>query len=183
MGNYLFIVGMQNDTVDEKSPNPVPYAGDIVDEIMQLKKCFDGNIGIVNQTFPENHERFENTTKYCLKGTKGSELRNTISINKYDLFETCTIKGDNRLDPFGIDNCQAVLKERGVDTIYVCGTCIEEAVWATCKQASGMGYKVYLVFDACRGRNSDKISEAVKDLKKSGVTPIPTNKVFLTLNV
>ncbi len=64
------------------------------------------------------------------------------------------------------------LKAQGVDEVYVLGLATDYCVKFTALDARQLGFKTFLVEDACRGVNlkPDDFANAIAEMKKAGVT-------------
>ena len=176
MSCFLFIIGMQNDFINKDGAYPVPDAGSITRHVLKEVEYFGNNVALINQSYPEGHDRFDASPKHCVEETNGVEICSS-NLKDYKLFKTNDI-----LNPIN-EECVELLKQNNVTTVCICGVATEEAVWATAKKTVALGFKTYLIFDMCRGRDSDKITKAIADLKKIGVIPTPHGKLGEVINV
>lgn len=77
------------------------------------------------------------------KGTPGWELANGLKPEATDLRLS-----KKTPDSFNGTNLEALLKERGVDTLIICGMHTEFCVDTTCRRALALGWPVLLAQDA-----------------------------------
>ena len=70
-----------------------------------------------------------------------------------------------------------MLKDKGIDTLYIMGLATDYCVKFTVLDALELGYKVYLVEDGCRGVNisCDDSIKAIETMKNSGAIIINSN--------
>ena len=81
----------------------------------------------------------------CLvDGEPGAELVPELTVADTDLVVTHTRPG-----PFTDSELDARLRERGVQTVVVCGVATNASVEAAVRQAADLGYRVVLLEDAC----------------------------------
>ena len=65
-----------------------------------------------------------------------------------------------------------------VDTLYIVGLALDYCVFYSAKDAIGLGFKVYVVEDATRGISPEGISDAVQDMKDSGIKIIQSSEIL-----
>ena len=70
-----------------------------------------------------------------------------------------------------------MLKDKGIDTLYIMGLATDYCVKFTVLDALELGYKVYLVEDGCRGVNinCDDSIKAIEEMKNNGTIIINSN--------
>ncbi len=63
------------------------------------------------------------------------------------------------------------LKEQGVDEVYLCGLATDYCVKHTALDAVDLGFKTYLIQDACRGvdLNPGDVEKAIEQMRAKGV--------------
>lgn len=127
------------------------------------------NLGGVNQILWPNH---------CVENTFGSELVSELNKEK---IEKIVQKGNNpNIDSYSgfFENDKKTqteldyfLKQNGIKTIYVCGLATDYCVKFTAIDGANLGYKTFLVQDACKGVNiSPNDSElAIAEMKENEV--------------
>lgn len=70
----------------------------------------------------------------------------------------------NAVSPFHATNLDHVLRNNGVDEVYICGVSTEIAIQSCVRDAHDRGYKVNLVSDLCAGRDSEFHEASLKML-------------------
>lgn len=72
------------------------------------------------------------------------------------------------------------LKEKEVEEVYVLGLALDYCVKFTALDALGLGFKTYLVEDACRGvdLNEGDVKKAVKEMKEQGVILVNSKELI-----
>ncbi len=115
---------------------------------------------------------------HCVQGTPGAALPSGLTQTRITkVFQKGT---DPRIDSYSgfFDNGHRKatglgewLKEQGVTETYVCGLATDYCVRFTALDAVQLGFKTYLIEDACRGVNlrPDDASHALEELKRAGV--------------
>lgn len=114
---------------------------------------------------------------HCVENTTGSEFAADLNI---DPIEHVTHKGiDKNIDSYSafFDNehkkstgLDGVLKGEGVEALYICGLATDYCVKYSALDACHLGYKTYVIEDACRGVNlSEGDSEkALEEIREAG---------------
>lgn len=118
---------------------------------------------------------------HCVQGTPGADLYSGIQFGQifgdFYIFK----KGiDKNLHPYsGFEGTALAefLRERGIDTVYVCGLTTDFCVAATAKDAVKEGFDTYLIRDAARGIECD-LSTTYKNLHSASVK-MTCSDVFL----
>lgn len=115
---------------------------------------------------------------HCVQNTPGAELAPGL---KRDHIAKVFQKGtDPDIDSYSgfFDNGHRRatglgewLKAKGVTDVYVCGLTTDYCVRFTALDAVGLGFKVYLIADACRGVNlkTNDVADALEGMSRAGV--------------
>ncbi|MBN2693228.1 bifunctional nicotinamidase/pyrazinamidase [bacterium] len=118
---------------------------------------------------------------HCIQNTEGASLSPLLDLDKIDIVIQ---KGtDPTVDSYSgfFDNgrkketkLNSILKENGVNEIFVMGLATDYCVKFTVLDALSLGYKVNLIQDGCRGveLNLGDIENALNDMKKAGANLI-----------
>ncbi len=71
------------------------------------------------------------------------------------------------------------LKERGVDEVYLCGLATDYCVKFTALDAVDLGFKTYVIEDACRGVNlkPGDVERAIGEMRAKGVEVFQADRV------
>lgn len=71
------------------------------------------------------------------------------------------------------------LKEKGVEEVYVLGLATDYCVKFTALDALGLGFKTFLVEDACRGVNmtAGDVQKAVEEMREKGVILVKSKEI------
>jgi len=118
---------------------------------------------------------------HCVQGTSGAELAPALQRERIaKIFPKGTDAGIDSYSGF-FDNGRRTatglgeyLKGQGVTEVYVCGLATDYCVKFTALDAVGLGFKTYLIEDACRGvelRPGD-VERAIEEMRKRGVVVI-----------
>jgi len=195
----LIIVDVQNDFLT-KGALEVKNSDEIISVINTLQKKF--NTIIATQDWhPNNHKSFASQhvnndvgdfielngiqqilwPDHCIENTFGSQISD--KLNK-DNIEKIIKKGNNKeIDSYSgfFENDKKTktelddyLKLKKIDTLYICGLATDYCVKFTAIDATKLGYKTYLIMDACKGVNINEIDTeiAIEEMKKNGVSII-----------
>jgi nicotinamidase/pyrazinamidase len=199
----LVIVDVQNDFCPGGAL-PVPEGDRVVDCINRIQPGFDLVVATQDWhpadhgSFAANHpgrrpgEQIELAglpqilwPVHCVQGTPGAELHPGLdcpriarvfrkgadpSVDSYSGFFDNGRRSSTGLDEY--------LKGQGVTDVYICGLATDYCVKATALDAVGLGFKTYLVEDACRGvelRPGD-VRKSIDMVRKQGVIIIQADQ-------
>lgn len=122
---------------------------------------------------------------HCVQGTKGAQLHaelrvepaTDISVKKgshpdYDAYSAF------RDDSGASSGLAEALRERDVDTVYVCGLAYDYCVGWTAAHAVDAGFRCYLVEDATRGIARDSCEEMRARLAEKGVKAVQSHELL-----
>lgn len=192
----LIVVDIQNDFCPGGALS-VPGGDEVVPVINELQKEFE-LIVATQDWHPRDHGSFagnhgkrpgEKVTlsgieqilwpEHCVQGSRGADF-----VNGWDRSRVVKVfhKGDNRdVDSYSgfFDNdgkrstgLAEFLRERGVTDVYIAGLATDYCVLFTALDAVRLGFKVYVVLDACRGVNVSPgdVDLAVDKMRQAGVS-------------
>jgi nicotinamidase/pyrazinamidase len=201
----LLLVDLQNDFLTGGAV-PVPQGEAIIPIANQLEGCF--KLVVATQDWhPPNHKSFapNHTGKqpgevvvlkkrpqrlwptHCVQSTRGSELASSLMLNRVNKIQR---KGtDAEIDGYSafFDEGQThgtglyeYLKDRKVKEVYVLGLGINHCVKATALDAVSLGFKTFLIEDACRPFNfaPDETLTATEEMRKAGVSVIRSQELL-----
>ncbi|EJF52181.1 nicotinamidase-like amidase [Saprospira grandis DSM 2844] len=124
---------------------------------------------------------------HCVQGSYGAELVDELDQSQIiKIFQKGT---DVEIDSYSgfFDNGHRkstglgdYLKEKGVTTVFVLGLALDYCVKFTALDAQALGFKTYLVQDACRAVNmkAEDGKNAIAELKAKGVEIIDSQYVI-----
>jgi nicotinamidase/pyrazinamidase len=115
---------------------------------------------------------------HCVEYTPGAEL--AAALDKRRIRKVFAKGADRQIDSYSgfYDNGRRrstglgeYLREQGVDEVYVLGLATDYCVKATALDAVGLGFKAWLVVDACRGVNlgPGDAERAIEAMQAAGV--------------
>lgn len=154
----LIVVDMQRDFMPGGTL-PVPEADTIIptiNEYIQIFKNRGGTIVATRDWHPTNHISF--TTRggpwppHCIQGTSGAEFHPDLTLPENTIIVSKATEPDKEAySGFDGTNLNDVLRERGVNRIFVCGVATNYCVKATAIDGVKLGYTVIVLLDAIRG--------------------------------
>ena len=194
--NALVIVDVQNDFCPGGAL-PVPEGDRVVEVINRLQPRFD--LVVATQDWhPADHGSFAANHPgrrpgehvelagllqvlwpvHCVQNTPGAEFH--PGLEPPGIARVFRKGADPSVDSYSgfFDNGHRVstglgeyLKGRDVTEVYVCGLATDYCVKATALDALGLGFKTYLVEDACRGVElcEGDVRRAIDEMRTQGV--------------
>ncbi|MGO8749734.1 MAG: bifunctional nicotinamidase/pyrazinamidase [Thermoguttaceae bacterium] len=194
--NALIIVDVQNDFCPDGAL-PVPQGDSVVEVINRIQPGFD--LVVATQDWhPADHGSFAANHPgrrpgeqvdlaglpqilwpvHCVQGTPGAELHPGLDRSRIArVFPKGT---DPSVDSYSgfFDNGRRsstglgeYLNQQGVTDVYVCGLATDYCVKATALDAVGLGFKTFLIEDACRGveLQAGDVQRAIEEMRGQGV--------------
>ncbi len=180
----LIIVDMQNDFMPWGSL-PVPDADKIIEKVNEVAQIFSlasCPIFASRDWHPENHMAFKENggiwPKHCVAGTLGADFAKGLKLPP----DTFVInKGVNpyheNYSAFQETNLKALLKERGIKRVFICGVAADFCVKETAVGALNLGFFTFLVEDAIKGVFEDKTKKAQEELLSKGAVFLTTDEL------
>lgn len=205
MKDALILIDLQNDFMPGGAL--AVAKGDEVIEVANVLQPFFTVVVATKDWHPSNHVSFitnnpgydyKKTTKlsdlsqmiwpvHCVQHTVGAEFHSKLDLVKYAKIVT---KGTNPLiDSYSgfFDNAHLMatdldeyLKSQQVEVLYIMGLATDYCVKNTVLDACGLGYKVYLIEDGCRGVNlqqNDSIT-AIFEMREAGAEVISSQELL-----
>lgn len=187
MTEALLIVDAQNDFLPGGAL-PVPNGDQIIEPILNVRDKFDYAI-ITFDAHPEDHCSFKENggiwPKHCVVDTHGYYY----PLEIFSIASGFVFKGRSRhFDSYSAfyddgggasTDLTEQLRDKDIDTLYVCGLATEYCVKFTVLDALKNGFKVVVLVDAIRGINNKDESDALKEMKEAGAIISQTSKVEL----
>ncbi|MBF0387546.1 MAG: bifunctional nicotinamidase/pyrazinamidase [Candidatus Omnitrophica bacterium] len=191
----LIIVDMQNDFCPGGAL-PVKDGNTIVPAINDLMKKFDMVVA-TQDWHPKDHGSFASNhgkksgemivingldqilwPDHCVQGTQGAEFVKGLDVKRIArVFQKGMDKGVDSYSGFfdnGHKNATGLgdyLKQQKVTEVYVVGLATDYCVKFTALDAVGLGFKTFLITDACKGveLQAGDVARAVNEMKLKGV--------------
>jgi nicotinamidase/pyrazinamidase len=203
--NALLLIDLQNDFLPGGAV-PVPHGETVLPLANQLQGAF--KLVVATQDWhPANHKSFVSNhpgrkpgdtamlkklpqllwPMHCVQNTRGAELAPALMLNRVNkVFRKGT---DADIDGYSafFDNghtratgLHEYLQDRRVTEVYVLGLGTELCVKAAALDAVALGFKTFLIEDACRGFNQkpDDAKAAIEELRMTGVTVIQSRSLL-----
>lgn len=204
--NALLLIDLQNDFLPGGAI-PVAHGDAVLPLANQLQGAF--KLVVTTQDWhPANHKSFaanhpgrkpgdtvqlKKTPQtlwptHCVQNTRGAELSPTLMLNRVNkIFRKGTdaeIDGYSAFFDYGHNHATGLheyLQDKRVTEVYVMGLGTELCVKATALDAVALGFKTFLVEDACRGFNlgPDDAKAAIEELRLARVTVIQSRDVLV----
>lgn len=200
----LLLVDLQNDFLPGGAL-AVPHGDEVIEIANRLQPQFE--LVVATQDWhPANHDSFAakhpgkrpgeeillNGCRqvlwpvHCVQGTPGAEL--APALEKRLIRKTFAKGVDSQIDSYSafFDNAHLrstglgeYLREQGVDEVYVLGLATDYCVKATALDAVELGFKTYLIEDACRGVNLTvrDVERAIDEMRAAGVGVIRSDEL------
>jgi nicotinamidase/pyrazinamidase len=203
--NALLLIDLQNDFLPGGAV-PVPHGEAVLPFANQLQGAFK-LVAATQDWHPSNHKSFASahpgrkpgdTTHlkktpqllwptHCVQNTRGAELAPALMLNRVNkVFRKGTdadIDGYSAFFDSGHARATGLheyLQDKRVTEIYVLGLGTEVCVKATALDALALGFKTFLIEDACRGFNLklDEMKADIEELRKAGVILIQSRSLL-----
>lgn len=175
-GSCLIIVDLQNDFC-EGGTLAVKGGSEIVPLVNSLMDRFD--LVIATQDWhPPDHRSFDIWPPHCVQDSKGAQLHPLL---KKERINYTVKKGIDPLDVsysnFEETDLESILKEHGIDTIYVAGLATEYCVKATVLDGKARGFNVKVIEDAIRGIDAEDSKKSLEEMKGKGIIIISSKNL------
>jgi nicotinamidase/pyrazinamidase len=202
--NALILVDLQNDFCPDGAL-PVPQGDQVIAVVNRLQPLFDLVVATQDWhtadhgSFAAHHPGKKPGDNielaglrqilwpvHCVQGTPGADLHHSLDRSRITrVFR----KGDDpALDSYSgfFDNGHRkstglgeYLKEQGVTSVYVCGLATDYCVMWTALDAVDLGFKTYLIEDACHGvdANAGDVQRAIQQMQAQGVIVVQSRQL------
>ncbi|SRR5579883_1213909 len=201
----LIMVDLQNDFC-QGGRLAVPGADEIMPLANRLQPLFDLVIATQDwhpkdhMSFASNHPRYavgdvivvNNIPQvlwpdHCVQNTKGAEFHPLLGLRHIDKIIHKGI--DRHIDSYSAfyDNAHLrstglgeYLRSQGVEEVYLLGLATDYCVKYSSLDAIYLGFKVYVIHDACRGveLKPGDIAAAIKEIKESGAILVSSQDIL-----
>jgi len=103
--------------------------------------------------------------------TSELEIKETqdIFVNKGNICDVDSYSAFHNNGGFGNTEMEEELDKKNVGKIYVVGIALDYCVWYTAMDSQKLGYETFVIRDATRGINSNRIDQALDEMKKAGI--------------
>jgi nicotinamidase/pyrazinamidase len=183
MANALLIIDFQNDFTSGGALE-VPGGDEIAGPVKRLAT----GINLVFATrdwHPPDHASFETEggpwPVHCVQGTPGAALHPAMSEIELDaIVDVGRERDDEGYSGFEKSELAQIMRDHGVDRVYVCGLATDYCVRASAIDACEEGFDVTVVEDAIRGVDVDEgdSERALADMRRAGASVASSEEVL-----
>jgi len=113
-----------------------------------------------------------NTPDAALTSKLETKDSQDIFVNKGNICDVDSYSAFHNNGGFGNTEMEEELDKKDVGRIYVVGIALDYCVWYSAKDSQKLGYETFVVKDATRGINSNRIEQALDDMKEAGINII-----------
>jgi len=191
----LICVDLQNDFMPGGSL-PVKDGNDIIPIINNILPLFKTVIFTKDwhpadsRTFASQHDGYNvfdqkngNTLwpDHCVQDTPGADLHSGIQYGQifgdFYIFKKGTDKYKEAYSGFDGTELAEFLRERGIDTVYICGLALDYCCKSTALDAHKEGFNTFFILDAMRGISPDN-SITLNEIQSEGINLIVTKDML-----
>lgn len=116
---------------------------------------------------------FEEGHLFCVPGTKGAEVVETIKPHADDILVT-----KHRFSAFFATDLDIVLRGLGVKTVYVTGTQYPNCIRATAVDSMGLDYLTIVCTDCCSAATPQVAETNIADIRNMGIQCVPSTQIM-----
>jgi nicotinamidase/pyrazinamidase len=183
MAQALLIIDFQNDFTSGGALE-VPRGDEIAEPVKRLADRLD-LVFATRDWHPPDHASFETEggpwPVHCVRGTHGAEFHPTMEEVDIDaVVDVGREREDEGYSGFEKSELAQILRDHGVDEVYVCGLATDYCVRASAIDACGEGFDVTVVEDAVRGVdvNEGDSERALADMRDAGAKVASSDEVL-----
>lgn len=173
MARALLIIDFQNDFT-AGGALAVPGGDEIAELVKRLAPQF-GFVAATRDWHPPDHASFETQggpwPVHCVQGTKGAELHPAMTGVRIDaIVDVGRDRDDEGYSGFEKSELAAILRDTGVDEVFVCGLATDYCVRASTIDACREEFDVTVVEDAIRAVDVEPGDgeRALEDMRAAG---------------
>jgi len=171
----LIVVDVQNDFCPGGAL-PVPNGDRVVPPINEILK--KGWFAVATRDWhPKDHCSFQENggiwPAHCIQGTFGAQFHPSLDLSRIQAVISKATEADKEAySGFQGTSLVRLLRERGIERVFVCGLATDYCVKATALDARKEGFEVVVLEDAIRGVEvkSGDCAKAIEEMKAAGVT-------------
>jgi nicotinamidase/pyrazinamidase len=183
MSRALLIIDFQNDFTSGGALE-VPEGDQIAGPVKRLATEFD-TVVATRDWHPPDHASFETEggpwPVHCVRGTHGAEFHPAMEEIDVDaVVDVGREREDEGYSGFEKSDLADILRERGVDEVYVVGLATDYCVRASAIDAAREGFDVTVVEDAIRGVdvNEGDSAQAIADMREAGARIATSDEIL-----
>lgn len=182
----LLIIDFQNDFTSGGAL-AVPGGDEVAGPIVRLSRAFDF-IAATRDWHPPDHASFETEggpwPVHCVRGTHGAELHPAMAELEVDAtVDVGREREDEGYSGFENSELARILRDAGIDEVYVCGLATDYCVRASAIDACREGFEVTVVEDAIRPVEVEPGDgeRAIADMRAAGARIASSDEVLAGL--
>lgn len=183
MAKALLIIDFQNDFT-AGGALAVPGGDEIAGPVKRLSAHFDF-IAATRDWHPPDHASFETQGGpwpiHCVQGTHGADFDPAMKDIEVDaVVDVGQGREDEGYSGFENSDLARILRDNGIDEVYVCGLATDYCVRASAIDACREGFDVTVVEDAVRGVevNPGDSERAFQDMRDAGARIATSDEVL-----
>jgi nicotinamidase/pyrazinamidase len=183
MADALLIIDFQNDFTPGGA-----LAVDGGDQIAEPVRKLAERLDVVVATrdwHPQDHASFETEggpwPVHCVQGTPGAEFHPAMADIELDtVVDVGREREDEGYSGFENSELERILRERGVEKVYVCGLATDYCVRASAIDSAAKGFDTTVVEDAIRAVDVEEGDgeRAIEDMKRAGAAIAGSEEVL-----
>jgi len=180
----LLVVDVQNDFCTGGAL-PVPFGERVVSPINSMLKFFD-HIVFTRDWHPEDHCSFSFEPEFrdgswpvhCIEDTPGAEFHPDLRVPVDALIiNKATDSGREAYSGFDRTGLAELLRERGVERVFVAGLTLDYCVRTTVLDALREGFSTVLVEDGIRAVLPENTASILEELRAAGGGTVRSNDI------
>jgi nicotinamidase/pyrazinamidase len=183
MSRALLIIDFQNDFTSGGALE-VPDGDQIAEPVKRLATAFD-TVVATRDWHPPDHSSFETQGGpwpiHCVRGTHGAEFHPAMEeIDVEAVVDVGREREDQGYSGFEKSDLADILRDHGVDEVYVVGLATDYCVRASAIDACREGFDVTVVEDAIRGVDVDEgdSERAIGEMRDAGARITTSNELL-----
>jgi nicotinamidase/pyrazinamidase len=183
MAKALLIIDFQNDFT-AGGALAVPEGDEIAGPVQRLAQHFDF-VAATRDWHPPDHASFKAQggpwPVHCVRGTHGADFHPAMrDIDLDAVIDVGQGRDDEGYSGFEGSDLARVLRDNGVDEVYVCGLATDYCVRASAIDACREGFDVTVVQDAVRAVevNPGDSERALADMREAGARVASSDQVL-----
>lgn len=161
----LIVVDMLRDFLEEdgalycgeKARAIIPF----VSETLENMRKEGAVIIFVRDAHKEDDVEFKRFPKHCVEGTRGAEIIDSLKVEAGDY-----VIPKRHFSAFYETNLEEILKNEGVDELYLVGVCTSICIMETTRDLIDRDYKVYILRQGVADFDDEAHTFALKRMER-----------------
>ena len=181
MAEALLIVDFQRDFTPPDGALAVPEGDEIADRLNELAGSERFDLVVATRDWhPPDHASFERHggpwPEHCVAGTPGAQLHPALERERVDvILDKGQHPETDGYSAFERPELGELLRERGIDALYIAGLATNICVYRTGLDALEEGYRVTVDTRASRGVDAEGVvptADAIAELERAGAAVV-----------